>query len=48
MSKKDDTGKDMRPSPMDLKPGETHIDIWKRLANIKNMHGTPGQRKGKA
>lgn len=25
----------------------THMDVWRRLAAIKNMHGTPGDRRPK-
>lgn len=26
---------------------ETHMDVFRRLAAVKNMHGTPGIRKPK-
>ena len=47
MSKKNKS-EPSRPSPMDTAPGETHMDVYKRLVNVKNMHGTPGQPKGKS
>lgn len=26
---------------------ETHMEVFRRLAAVKNMHGTPGMRKPK-
>ena len=38
--------KNERYTEAEKKP-ETHMDVFKRLANVKNMHGHPGVRKPK-
>lgn len=34
-----------RPAP---ERGENHMTVFSRLSRITNMHGTPGQPKGRA
>jgi hypothetical protein len=42
MAKKDR----LEPRPQDP-VHETHMEVWRRLAAVKHMHGTPGDRKPK-
>lgn len=35
-----------KPEP-ESERSETHMEVFRRLAAVKNMHGTPGQRRTK-
>ena len=46
MSKRKPPKKDIRVTDAERKE-TNHMDVFRRLANIKNMHGSPGDRKPK-